>query len=278
MSRSVQCAVEAITPQQAAMYLKKNANNRKLSPRRIASYARAITSGEWQINGETIKFAENGELLDGQHRLKAIVQADTVVETCVVRGLDSTAFKTIDGGKARSAGDCLYVLKYRHPNALAAATRMLCAYESGWGSAARSFRTISNDELIAKLETHRDLVTAAHEYMRRPNFTKLVPHSIGMFCFYMASNVDAERARRFFLELSSGRYSRHVQTHPPRVLRERLVTTSREVIKPTSNTKLAWMVLAWNAFVGHGSCPRLSRIIDTLPRFKPSPELKAGSK
>ena len=69
--------VEKITPELAREYLKKNTDNyRKLARGTVRNYAEDIKNGRWELNGETIVFAESGVLQDGQHRLAAIIQAN----------------------------------------------------------------------------------------------------------------------------------------------------------------------------------------------------------
>lgn len=269
MTDQLSFAVEKITPAIARLYLDRNPKNRKLSTRVASRYARIMRLGQWRLNGETLKFDAGGNLIDGQHRLRGVELAGMPVEMCVIRGLAPEAFKTIDGGKARTAGDCLYVLKYAHPLALAAAGRMLYAYERGWGTIRSN--TVTNDELIEIIGRHPGLVVRGHEFMKRPLYTPLIPNSVGMFAYYVTSRVAAVRARQFFEELATGKYSKPAVTHAPRVLRETLEQRSAEILKPSSSTKLAWVVQAWNCHVGREPLRRLSRIVETLPRFTPDP-------
>lgn len=268
---SIQFAVEKITPRRAQQYLELNRKNRRLSQRTVTRYAKMMRSGEWLLNGEAIKFNGGDELLDGQHRLRAVIVSQTPVEMCVIRGLPSDAFKTFDQGKSRTGGDCLYVLDYAHPNALAAAGRILFGYELEWKSVPRHFRSVTNDELLQTLKRHPGLVSAGHAYMRRPLFTPLIPHSIGMFTYYLASRVDKDLAERFFTKLSAVPKTAGRPTEPPLVLRAQLVKTSAEAIRPTSTDKLAWVITAWNSYKAGKPLQRLSRIVESMPRFLPDP-------
>lgn len=263
--------VEHVTPEIAEQYLEKNEGNRKCSRTIVRKYANAIRRGEWRVNGETVKFSAKGKLLDGQHRLRGIVAAEKGADLCIVRGLDEDTFKTIDGGKGRNASDCLYILDYKNPLALAAAGRILFTYERGWRSNAKGFRSISNDEMLDTIKRHPTFEPAAQEYMTRPNFTPLIPHSVGMFCFYVAINIDARKTRKFFLELSTQRYSNDSKTYPVRVLRNALHERSQEYIKPTSREKLAWMIEGWNHFLKGQGLQRISRVVEDLPTFYNDP-------
>ena len=73
-----------ITPSMAEEMLSKNKSNRKLRNTVVNSYASQMASGKWHLTGQGITFGKNGQLLDGQHRLSAIVLANTAVEMLVV--------------------------------------------------------------------------------------------------------------------------------------------------------------------------------------------------
>jgi hypothetical protein len=68
-----------VDPATAESWLAKNPNNRNLRVPVVQSYARDMVSGNWMLNGETIKFDQSGKLIDGQHRLSAVVTADVTV-------------------------------------------------------------------------------------------------------------------------------------------------------------------------------------------------------
>src|SRR3990172_2754159 len=79
--------VVEITPDLAARWLLSNTHNRTMKVKAIARYAADIRSGAWYVNGETIKFAADGTLLDGQNRLRACIEAGRAFTSVVVRGL-----------------------------------------------------------------------------------------------------------------------------------------------------------------------------------------------
>ena len=97
---------ENITPSKAAEYLKANRSNRPVNRKHVERLARAISNGEWLINGESIKW-NCSDLIDGQHLLLAVIMANKPIETYVVRGLQDAAFDSLDQGKSRSLGDIL---------------------------------------------------------------------------------------------------------------------------------------------------------------------------
>jgi hypothetical protein len=98
---------ELITPIKARKWLEKRAENRPVSLSYVKELADSIKHGDWELNGETIKFNSDGELIDGQHRLEAVVLADKPILSYVCRGLDSQSFDTIDIGRRRDMSSIL---------------------------------------------------------------------------------------------------------------------------------------------------------------------------
>lgn len=97
-----------VTPALAMNWLDNaNPNNRRVSDAHVQRLARDMKSGEWVLTHEGIAFDANGILLDGQHRLWAIVEAETPVEMHIWRDVTRDALMAIDCGKARNLGDIL---------------------------------------------------------------------------------------------------------------------------------------------------------------------------
>lgn len=94
-----------ITPEIATEWLAANIGNRNISVPHLAKVVSGINSGEFDVVGDSIKYDWNGEIIDGQHRLTAIVKTGKSLELAVVRGYDPEAKSTLDLGKKRSAMD-----------------------------------------------------------------------------------------------------------------------------------------------------------------------------
>jgi hypothetical protein len=80
-----------VSPELAESWLSKNPNNRNLRRSVVDGYARDMSAERWALNGETVKFAADGHLFDGQHRLNAIIVSGATVPMVVVRGLSPTS-------------------------------------------------------------------------------------------------------------------------------------------------------------------------------------------
>jgi len=120
-----------ISPQDAAAILERNnTKNRPLNLRRCLTIAESIKRGEWQFNGDIIRFGKSGQLLDGQHRLKAIVLAEKTVKSLACFNLEDEVFHTIDvDAKARTASDVLAMENYTHYTLVTSALRTIMMFD-----------------------------------------------------------------------------------------------------------------------------------------------------
>lgn len=106
-AKDIVTTTEYITPKLAQMYLDTSEGNPRWSTERVFSkrvvnkYANAMLNGAWEFNGETISFDSDGHLVDGHHRMAAIIQSGTTVKMRVNRGV-SPDVKTYDEGSRRS--------------------------------------------------------------------------------------------------------------------------------------------------------------------------------
>ena len=109
--------VETITPAKAQKILDAQLvpeNQRRLSPMTVDSYARAMKAGQWLLTHQGIAIDDNGELMDGQHRLRAIVASGVSVQLQVTRGVPHNGrsdgvytIDAIDRGAPRAVGQQL---------------------------------------------------------------------------------------------------------------------------------------------------------------------------
>jgi hypothetical protein len=95
-----------ITPTIAAEMLRMNNINRNMRPSHIKYIERQINLGNWIVTHQGIAFSKSGLLIDGQHRLMAIVNSGKAVYMYVFEGLPDEAYKAIDiGHVARTQSD-----------------------------------------------------------------------------------------------------------------------------------------------------------------------------
>lgn len=101
MSRP-QVSIETITPVEAQLYLSKNfSTNRKATEASIARYTNQMRNGQWYLSTDAIAIDPSGELVNGQHRLQAVVRSGKAGEFIVIRDFPKQNIKCLDQGKKR---------------------------------------------------------------------------------------------------------------------------------------------------------------------------------
>lgn len=190
-----------VTPDLAKQWLGVNQHNRNMRFRLADSYAADIAEDDWDLNGETIKFATDGRLLDGQHRLQAIVDSNKTVQLIVVRGLDPRTQATMDRGAVRKFGDVLKLDGETNAIGLAAAVRAVTGWKKGFRRAGSFSPSVK--QLMHTLEQHpelRDIVSRAQIYSSRCG----IPASVLALCMWVFGQIEPEEAELFFIRLSDG--------------------------------------------------------------------------
>jgi hypothetical protein len=202
-SPTQRAAVERISPRKARSLLSNNGRNRNLRMPRVRELSGAMQRGEWELNGETVKVADDGTLLDGQHRLEAILHSGVTIQSVVVRGLPTTAQDTVDTGRRRRLADVLSLEGYPDANALAAALNVLHRYRNDQRiDYSRSTAPTPQQALtlLAVCEGLLESVRIARQV------TKKIGGPIGVFAalHYEFGRVDRAAADEFFERLDDG--------------------------------------------------------------------------
>lgn len=241
--------IKKITPDVAREYLKNNATNRSISEAALKKCVNAIKSNEWVTNGETIKICEDGTLLDGQHRLTAVLKTGIEIECVVVSGVKKSAFTTIDTGKTRSISDALYVIGVKkNYNFKAAALKATYTLKSGVSTTnLRSFQ-LTNKQAVNFYKTligFDDLMDAA---CRKNQCKTLLGSSIlGATYYIFEEKQGSEKRDEFFNALESG--AGLVVNSPILALRKKLFQILQEQQKISEVTRINYLISAWNNFI-----------------------------
>lgn len=93
-----------ITPDIASFLLSKNVEyNRAKVPSKVKEWSEKMRRGAWAVTGSSIDFDVNGRMINGQHRLQAVIDSGTTQQFLVVPNLPTEAFDHTDIGATRSA-------------------------------------------------------------------------------------------------------------------------------------------------------------------------------
>lgn len=118
--------IKVITPEYADRLLEKNTSNRNLRRDHVTNLARDMAEGAWRLNNDAICIANDGTLLNGQHRLNAIIKSGKPIKMLVAEGFSPDTYKVLDGGAKRSVADQLNIT-----NELAATIRLVFNFSLG---------------------------------------------------------------------------------------------------------------------------------------------------
>jgi hypothetical protein len=100
-------SVKSVSPALAKEWLVRNVvNNRKLRPAWVTYLAEQMRAGNWHPTGDAVCFrVGDNALLNGQHRLHAVIRADISIKMLVVEDVTETAFLHMDRGAGRTISD-----------------------------------------------------------------------------------------------------------------------------------------------------------------------------
>ena len=247
-----------ITPEIATDILKKQSmeNNRPISKGHVKKLADMMENGDWIENGDTLRFDTKGKLLDGQHRLSAVIKCGKPLAFGVVSDIPPEAFMTVDTGKKRYASDALSIHDGNITNSttVAAIIRQLYSHQQT-GNVGYSAYSPTNKHMVELYDYYNEdglLLNAASfgQGFKIQGSSKLVkassPASLG-FCFSHFSKIDLFSAKLFFDKVKSG--SGEIGKDPCRALYNRFIEESgvSEYRKDIFRNS-CYIVSTWNSF------------------------------
>jgi hypothetical protein len=255
--------LEAIDPVEAARLLTTNAgSNRPTRRSKVSQLAETMRNQQWRLTGEALKLDRDGNLIDGQHRLKAVIEADMTITFHVFTGLARDVYRHLDTGAIRTYTDVLKIDQETHPSALASAAAWVHRYLNSFSGSAR----ISHEMGDRVLEEHPRLREFADYSTKR-----LVQRGLGVAFHYLCALRDEDRAARFFKELADGTAR---QDTPVYTLRERLIREKMSGKKHTLTQLViaGFIIKTWNADVTGQPLPTLKYVKgETIPNLLPAP-------
>lgn len=190
-----------ITPQTARVWLKHNNDNyRKIREGYVLQLADSMRRGEWIITGDAIKFDRNGNLIDGQHRLLAVIESGVDIEAFVITQIENAAQEVMDSGRGRTLADRLRRRGEKYYSELSSTLRLLTLMKHA-GTFREPWAQYTHLQMINLLEEHPDI----RDFYIKQDLKKIkYPIGLGWALYYLFAQVDEEDARVFFERLTTG--------------------------------------------------------------------------
>jgi hypothetical protein len=245
-----------ITPDEARNLLEYNTHNRNHRPKSVAAYMRDMESGKWRFNGDAIRRAKDGTILDGAHRLMACSQSNIPIEAILVSGLASESQDTMDSGVRRSFSDALKLSGETDSNNLAALTVRIASYEK-YGARSAFLRQggFTLAELMDTFRAHPELPETNKETRSIYTSIRISKATFGLL-FMMFSRIDRADCKAFFTSLRTGEGLK--PGDPILALRNILVKSIGARDKTPDVVTAALVIKAWNKYRVGDSVSNLS--------------------
>lgn len=157
---NVDVMIASVDKKIAESFLKTNfRNNRKLSVAKVKLYANEMLSEEWSADSNMICFDSEGCLINGQHRLHAVILSDTVQTFVIARNMPTESARVFDQGRARNQVDRINIagfnMKQKHNTIVRNAMTRMESKRIG----AKFYREKKTDVEIQQVyQDHKDFV------------------------------------------------------------------------------------------------------------------------
>lgn len=146
-------SIEDIDSELAKKYLALNfENNRRPAPRAISNMVESMKNGDFHLSWDCIAFSDNDVLVNGQHRLNAVIESNIICKFFVIRGIPHETIKCFDTGNKRKQADRIAVAGTpMHPKACAIIKLALTDWESKFSGLESRYGYQRYDNFIAEL-------------------------------------------------------------------------------------------------------------------------------
>jgi len=211
-----------------------------------------MRDGQWQADGAPIRIDSQRRLLDGKHRLEAIIEADMPIEFVVISGIDSAAQLVMDTGKPRSLENHLEIHEVPNARGAASATRFLWDYENGvlaWRGDVkkRPYPTLPQTAALYEKRASdiQDGVAQAQSVFRYVRMSKAV--LAGMWPVLAA--IDFDDASEFYDRLAR-KIMDGAEIDSVEVLTRRMANQNRPSFGGLLSIRIqaAFLIKAWNSY------------------------------
>lgn len=244
---AIEC--DMISPEQAKILLEQNTQNRPLNLPHVRTLAKQMLSGQWRFTGDPIQIGTSGRVLNGQHRLYAIIESGTSQEMFIMYNIPDESFSVMDTGRNRQASDVLAIAGFSDPRVAAATARMLINYQRMFAVATGQAKKGSNPI------THQDILDFMNSVDLRPHINKamswyktqsIYSKAEYAFFYFILGKIDDSKAIQFINAVSSGAMLE--PESPMYVLRKKLLDSKINKVPTGAAERFAITIKAWNLF------------------------------
>lgn len=244
-------ATKKIGPKEAQKLLEGNEANRRIKKVHLEWLVLQMNEGKWRPEtGEAIKISKTGKLIDGQHRLLAIIKSGKTYEFLVVEGLEDEIYSVVDSGVSRTAGDSLFVIGVTNAYAAAAMIRAYAALKDEEYDGFRNYKKVNAEDILKMYEETPEIWDnyVAKAYSLYTGFHKTLTQKFIGSWYKFLSELAPEKAEEFFVKLCLGMNIK-TTVDPVGTYRQWLLDMKMNRMRQSSKDRNGYFILAWNSFV-----------------------------
>lgn len=232
----------------------------------VAAYARDMASGKWQVTGEAVKFDRAGNLIDGQHRMLAVVRSGATVQLFVVHGLSPVAQSVMDSGLKRAASDALHLSGYKHSALIASVARLAL------DMSADGRQKSTHSEIARWVEDNADITRVAPAAQAiAPNVD--APPTVIAYTWLIFARIDPAAAAAFWESIAN--QATDGDGDPRSTLIKRMAQARRHKERMARPVQIGMIIRAWNAW-RKGESVRVLRARASSTRVGPGESVKVS--
>lgn len=234
-----------ITVERAIALLERNTGNRNVRKLQVGKIREDIRAKRWEMNGESLVISREGLLNDGQHRLRAIIEAGVTVRAVVVFGVTRESRRTLDLGANRGPEDVLHFLGHHYASTTASVARLALAFDKSEGKTFQPLKWISKTEIVERAHGDEEITEAVTwATSRGGEIRQLLAASPLAFCRYVLNKVHPEQAEVYLTGLIEG--ANLPSGAPALAVRRYLFTLSK---RGDREAAVAMVLRGWALFV-----------------------------
>lgn len=235
-----------VTPEMAARWLDANVVNRRIRESKVIQYASDMAAGRWTHSNDAICFAPDGTLLNGQHRLTAVVRSGATIVMLIIHGMPSHSMATMDAGIARTAADALGFAGEMNSHLLASTARQAIIYTDGRIYQDTKVQAVSHSEILDFVADNPEIRHSVSVIGGIRSHIDAPPTPLALTHWIVAARAGTAVTDHFFHQLAH-------RTNEPRgsavlAIDSRLREIKRNRAKVTTRALVYMLVKGWNYY------------------------------
>lgn len=248
MRKRLTFTLEFVTPEMAEKYLATTRKNRKSVQAVIQQFVKSILAKGWGINPQPVIFDSDGCLIDGGHRLAAIVKSGIAVPMLIVRGVPPESFDVIDDGPRRSLKQVMAMDGVPMYETIASIVRTVIVYERAQYTTIQFASGVNNREGLEFYYANEERVAIAAAWGAKVKAGGHGTAAGGGFVAYVLLAISPAKAAEFLDGIATGA---NLPVNSPILKYRNKYAVLRAQGSVHRNTQVDMIFEAWNEWNDH---------------------------